>query len=89
MAKFWLEDGSVKSGDRIMYEINQQHKEDLYEMDRMRDKLNQICMYDLLVKIQDGINQDKCIVETLKNEQIKHCDHNCKICIMRYLNEKR
>ena len=90
MAKFWLEDGSIKSGDRIMYELQQQkHEEELHDMNRNRDQLNQINLYDLLLKIQNGIIQDKCVVESLKGEKPKDCKNDCKSCIMKYLNQKQ
>lgn len=73
-----------------MNEIRQQQRqEELADMNRIRDAINQINLADLLIKIQKGMTDGKCVVESLGKEIKKPCDGNCEMCIMKYLNEKK
>ena len=59
-------------------------------MDRNRDKWNQICMYDLLLKLQKGFDNNKCVMESLLQQPPqKPCNHHCEECIMHYMNERK
>lgn len=65
-------------------------------MKRNRDALNQICMYDLLCRMQENIytsavNIDcviSLIIGDIANEERRdYCNHVCKDCISAWLNE--
>jgi len=84
MAKFILEDGTIKSGDRILDEMR------IEEM-KIRQKLIDTNMYDLLLKINNKIQtkDGMCILDMLEDKPIS-CKKNmdCKTCIQDYLNQE-
>jgi len=71
-------------------------------MKRNRDELNQICMYDLLCRMQDNIEnfyvssddngENICIMDILNAGMtgVRHrvADGNCQKCIAAFLNER-
>lgn len=70
-------------------------------MKRNRDALNQICMYDLLCRMQKGLKRcsielinDACIMDVLgfnvTSVHYRHMKFNgdCNACIQAFLNEK-
>ena len=92
MAKFYMEDGSIKSGDRIMDElikktIRSSIKDRKY-MDEPRgdnntERLSNISIYDLICQISD--NTDQCIIDSITGGHHELCSiakdcHHCILC---------
>jgi hypothetical protein len=87
MAKFLMEDGSIKSYDQLVDEYHCGRNEDMTN----RLKLINTNMYDLLLKINDKIkNKDgKCILDLIEDKSMPcHCGKSCKECIQDYLNQE-
>ena len=69
-------------------------------MKRNRDALNQICMYDLLCRMNERLRDNEgknendesracimdCFMDSSKSE--RRCFANCERCIATYLNEE-
>ena len=87
MAKFWMEDGSIKSYDQLVNEYNVRRNDDMTN----RLKLINTNMYDLLLKINDKIKDKdgKCILDMIEEKTIP-CEFgkSCKDCIQDYLNQE-
>jgi len=87
MAKFWMEDGSIKSYDQLVDEYNVRRNDDMTN----RLKLINTNMYDLLLKINDKIKDKdgKCILDMIEEKTIP-CESgkSCKDCIQDYLNQE-
>jgi len=87
MAKFWMEDGSIKSYDQLVDEYNVRRNDDMTN----RLKLINTNMYDLLLKINDKIKDKdgKCILDMIEEKTIP-CEpgKSCKDCIQDYLNQE-
>lgn len=85
MAKFLLEDGSIKSGDRIYDEMR------IEEEMNNRQKLINTNMYDLLLKINNKIQTKNgmCILDMIEDKAVS-CKKNmdCVNCIQEYLNRE-
>lgn len=62
-------------------------------MKRNRDVLNQICMYDLLCRIDDNINnmlkeETVCILEAVTGKDEPCRAKTCQECLRVWLNER-
>lgn len=87
MAKFLMEDGSIKSYDRLVQEYQCGRNDEVTN----RLKLMNMNMYDLLIKLNDKIKDKdgKCILDLIEDKSIPcHCEKSCKECIQDYLNQK-
>lgn len=87
MAKFLMEDGSIKSYDQLVQEYQCGRNDEVTN----RLKLMNMNMYDLLIKLNDKIkNKDgKCILDLIEDKSIPcYCGKSCKECIQDYLNQK-
>ena len=87
MAKFLMEDGSIKNYDQLVEEYHCGRNEDVTN----RLKLINMNMYDLLIKLNDKIKDKngKCILDMVEDKQIP-CQYgkSCKECIQDYLNQR-
>lgn len=63
-------------------------------MKRNRDVLNQICMYDLLCRIQDNISnvlkeETICFLDIVTGDHDEPCRaKTCQECLQKWLNEE-
>lgn len=98
MAKFYMEDGSVKSGDRIMDELREKViRSSLRDRTIMntpvgctnRDRLLNTNIYDLLCNISDNV--DGCIIESITGKHHDLCCNtsDCHECIRKWLNSDK
>lgn len=93
-----MEDGSIKSGDRIMDELKEKViRSSLRERSIMkvptgddnRSRLLNTNIYDLLCQISD--NTDQCILDSITGKNHLLCSNkdNCHECIQKWLNDDK
>lgn len=87
MAKFLMEDGSIKSYDQLVDKYHCRRNDDVTN----RLKLINTNMYDLLLKINDKIKKKDgmCVLDIIEEKPVKcPSGKTCKECIQDYLNQK-
>ena len=89
MAKFLMEDGSIKSYDQLVDEYHCGRNDDMTN----RLKLINTNMYDLLLKINTKVRdqQGKCVLDLVDEKHETHqCPSgmSCEECIQCYLNQE-
>lgn len=101
--KWYIDDHNSVSSDRYMRMTTEERKEidrlaqqqkerEEMEIKNFGDKIRCMSLGDLLVKIQVGVNNNKCVMESLSNGFVRTCDKpdtvKCSECILRSINMK-
>ena len=99
MAKFYMEDGSIKSGDQIMHEMRmlktELNKHDIPILkkpcgDKNYRRIGNICIYDFLVHLSDYLKiYNECIINIITGESHECHNNGCHECIQKWLNDSK
>ena len=92
MAKFWMEDDEIISGDRLYDCLKDKEGDDMVNTNT--DYITKGNFYDNLVKIQDAINNGElCVLRGLSGKpvdcMILNGERDCSTCISHWLNQKK